>query len=74
MNMDFEVLIIRIIQVDNMCGRLLSSAIRESHYAMKIGEFSFETNAMGCFGRFSVLHLMRVKAIWCEMRCSSANE
>jgi hypothetical protein len=48
MNMDFEVLIIRI-QVDNMCGRLISSAIRESRYAMKIGEYSFEANAMGCF-------------------------
>jgi hypothetical protein len=47
--MDFEVLIIRIIQVDNMCGRLISSAIRESRYAMKIGEYSFEANAMGCF-------------------------
>jgi hypothetical protein len=70
--MDFEVLIIRI-QADNMCGRLISSAIRESRYAVKIGEYSFETNAMGCFGRFSVLHQLCKAVTWIDVRHSNEN-
>jgi hypothetical protein len=52
-------------------SRSISPAIRESRYTMKIGEYTFETNAMGCFGIFSVLHLFRKADSLIPMRPSN---